>query len=139
MFSKPVCTLARPDYIDLMNTGSAARFSLLTTLALVVAFIVGCATTRPIDWNRRVGIYTFDQAVTELGPPDKQARLSDGKTVTEWITHRESGSSVSVGTGFFGGNTGFGVSQSVGTGYSDRVLKLTFSTNNLLTAWSRNY
>jgi len=122
-----------------MTTGLAAKALLFTTLALMVAFIVGCATTRPIDWNGRVGIYTFDQAVTELGPPDKQAKLSDGKTVAEWITHRNGGSSFSVGTGFYGGNTGFGVGQTVGTGYSDRVLQLTFGTNNVLSAWSRNY
>ena len=122
-----------------MKTNLAAKFSLFAILTLMVALIVGCATTKPIDWNSRVGTYTFDQAVTELGPPDKQARLSDGKTVAEWITHREGGSSFSVGTGFYGGNTGFGVGQTVGTGYSDRVLKLTFSTNNVLTAWSKNY
>ncbi len=111
----------------------------MAIFAMAACFITGCQTTKPIDWNGRVGIYTFDQAVTDLGPPDKQARLSDGKTVAEWITHRNGGSSFSVGTGFYGGNTGFGVGQTVGTGYSDRVLKLTFSTNNVLSAWSRNY
>jgi hypothetical protein len=105
----------------------------------VAAFIVGCQTTKPIDWNSRVGNYTFDQAVTELGPPDKQAKLSDGKTVAEWITHRSGGSGLSVGTGFFSRGVGVGVGQSVGQGYSDHVLKLTFSTNNTLVLWSKNY
>ena len=122
-----------------MKTGLCLNFSALVILALAAVFIAGCATTKPIDWNSRVGSYTFDQAVTELGPPDKQAKLSDGKTVAEWITHREGGTSFSVGTGFCGGNTGFGVGQTVGTGYSDRVLTLTFSTNNVLAAWSKNY
>jgi hypothetical protein len=124
-----------------MNIRSAASCwrPTVAIFALAACFITGCQTTRPIDWNSRVGIYTFDQAVTELGPPDKQAKLSDGKTVAEWITHRNGGSSFSVGTGFYGGNTGFGVGQTVGTGYSDRVLKLTFSTNNVLSAWSKNY
>ena len=122
-----------------MKTGLAATWSLLVTLAFAALVVAGCATTKPIDWNSRVGIYTFDQAVTELGPPDKQARLSDGKTVAQWITHREGGTSFSVGTGFVGGNTGFGVGQTVGTGYRDRVLTLTFGTNNVLAAWSKNY
>jgi hypothetical protein len=122
-----------------MKTGCAATFSSLVALILVTLVIAGCATTRPVDWNSRVGSYTFDQAVTELGPPDKQAKLSDGKTVAEWITRREGGTSFSVGTGFVGGNTGVGVGQTVGTGYSDRVLTLTFGTNNVLTAWSKNY
>jgi hypothetical protein len=107
--------------------------------AMAAWFITGCQTTKPTDWNSRVGIYTFDQAVTELGPPDKQAKLSDGKTVAEWITHREGGGSFSVGTGFYGGNNGVGVSQTVGTGYNDRVLTLTFGTNNVLGACSKNY
>jgi hypothetical protein len=124
-----------------MNIRSAAMClrPAVAIFAMAACFITGCQTTKPIDWNSRVGIYTFDQAVTDLGPPDKQARLSDGKTVAEWIAHREGGASFSVGTGFYGANTGLGVSQSVGTGYSDRVLKLTFSTNNVLSAWSKNY
>ncbi len=122
-----------------MNTRPIANISWFTILALVVAFIAGCATTKPIDLNSRVGTYTFDQAVTELGPPDKQAALSDGKIVASWITHRYGGTSFSVGTGFYGGNTGIGVGQTVGTGYPDRVLTLTFGTNYLLTAWSKNY
>ena len=122
-----------------MKTNLAVKFSLLTILALVVAFIVGCQTTKPVDWNSRVGNYTFDQAVTELGPPDKQAKLSDGKTVAEWITHRSGGSGLSVGTGFFSSGVGVGVGQSVGQGRSDHVLKLVFSTNNTLASWSKNY
>ncbi len=122
-----------------MKTGLAATWSLLVTLAFAALVVGGCATTKPIDWNSRVGTYTFDQAVTELGPPDKQARLSDGKTVAQWITRREGGASFSVGTGFVGGNTGFGVGQTVGTGYRDRVLTLTFGANNVLAAWSKNY
>jgi hypothetical protein len=51
-------------------------------LALVLA---GCATTPKIDWKTRVGTYTYDQAITELGPPDKAAKLTDGTTVAEWL------------------------------------------------------
>jgi hypothetical protein len=122
-----------------MQMNPAAKFSWLTVAALVAAFIVGCQTTKPVDWNSRIGNYTFDQAVTELGPPDKQAKLSDGKTVAEWITRRNGGSGLSVGTGFFGGGVGVGMSHSVGQGYSDKVLKLTFGTDNKLASWSKNY
>ena len=122
-----------------MQKNLATKFSLLTVVALAAAFIVGCQTTKPVDWNSRVGNYTFDQAVTELGPPDKQAKLSDGKTVAEWITHRNGGSGLSVGTGFYGGGVGVGVSHSVGQGYRDRVLNLTFDADNKLGSWSKNY
>jgi hypothetical protein len=58
---------------------------LLMTLAILFA---GCATQKKIDWAGRIGNYTFDQAVTELGPPDKQAKLQDGTVVAEWLVRR---------------------------------------------------
>jgi hypothetical protein len=125
-----------------MKIGFATKFSLLAVLALTAAFITGCKSTPPIDWNSRIGTYTYDQAVTDLGPPDKQAKLDNGKTVAEWITHRGGGSGLSIGTGFFSGGggsgVGVGVGQSIGTGNSDKVLKLTFGSDNKLTAWSKN-
>jgi hypothetical protein len=108
-------------------------------LALATALMVGCKTTKPVDWNTRVGTYSFDQAVTELGPPDKQTTLSDGKLVAQWITHRNGGTSFGVGTGFYTGGVGVGVGQSVGSGYRDRILTLTFGANSVLAAWSKNY
>jgi hypothetical protein len=122
-----------------MQKNLAAKLSLFAIVALITAFITGCQTTKPVDWNSRIGNYTFDQALTELGPPDKQARLSDGKTVAEWITRRSGGSGLSVGTGFYGGGVGVGMSHSVGQGYSDRILNLTFDANNKLASWSKNY
>jgi hypothetical protein len=127
-----------------MKMNLAAKLSLFLIFSLVAAFLIGCKSTPPIDWNNRVGAYTYDQAVTDLGPPDKQAKLTDGYTVAEWITHHGGGSGLSFGTGFFSGGggsgsgMGVGVGQSVGSGPSDKTLKLTFGTNNVLTAWSKN-
>jgi hypothetical protein len=125
-----------------MEIKFAAKFSLPAILVLAGALIVGCKTTPPIDWDSRVGNFTYDQAVTELGPPDKQAKLSDGKTVAEWITHHGGGSGLSIGTGFFSGGGGSGVGvgagQSIGSGYSDKILKLTFGPDHELAAWSKD-
>src|SRR5690348_1979923 len=58
-------------------------------LLLLAALLAGCATHHPkIDWAARVGVYTYDQAVVELGPPDKQAKLADGSLVADWLLHR---------------------------------------------------
>ena len=54
-------------------------------LPLLALFLAGCATTPKIDWKARVGTYTYDQSVTDFGPPDKMAKLSDGSTVGEWL------------------------------------------------------
>lgn len=106
------------------------------SLAMV---LTGCSTTRKVDWNSRVGAYTYDQAILELGPPDKQARLTDGQTVAEWITRRSGGMGLTVGTGTYGSGAGVGISQSIGSGYLDRVLKLIFDTEGRLSNWSKNY
>ncbi len=55
--------------------------------AFLLILLTGCATTK-VDWSSRVGSYTFDQAVMDYGPPDKQAKLQDGSTVAEWMTYR---------------------------------------------------
>ena len=136
-----------------MQRNLAAKFSLPIILALMAAFIAGCQTTKPVDWNSRIGNYTFDQAVTELGPPDKQARLSDGKIVCKWFSQSPSGPRFNSGmsyygnndfgadqnTGFYSGDVGVGMSHSVGQGYRDKVLNLTFDRDNKLATWSKNY
>jgi len=125
-----------------MKVNVAGKFPILAILILIGGFIAGCKSTPKVDWDARVGSYTYDQAVTDLGPPDKQAKLTDGYTIAEWITKRNGGSSVSFGTGFFSGGggsgMGVGVGQSVGLNDNHSSLKLTFGTNNMLTAWSRN-
>ena len=92
-----------------MKTNLAVKLLFLTIPILATALVTGCQTTKPIDWNSRVGTYTFNQAVTDFGPPDKETTLSDGKLVAQWITHRYGGSSFSVGTGFYTGPAGVGV------------------------------
>ena len=122
-----------------MKTNLAVKLLFLTIPILATALVTGCQTTKPIDWNSRVGTYTFTQAVTDFGPPDKETTLSDGKLVAQWITHRYGGSSFSVGTGFYTGPAGVGVGHTTGSAYPDRILTLTFGTNQVLAAYSKNY
>lgn len=122
-----------------MKTNLAVKLLFLTIPILATALVTGCQTTKPIDWNSRVGTYTFNQAVTDFGPPDKETTLSDGKLVAQWITHRYGGSSFSVGTGFYTGPAGVGVGHTTGSAYPDRILTLTFGTNQVLAAYSKNY
>src|SRR6266536_1478834 len=110
------------------------------TLSLLLRLLsIGCATTK-IDWNSRIGIYTYDQAVLELGPPDKSAKLTDGTVVAEWMTRR----------GYSGGSAGF----MYGYGYPyhgylyppyylaeppspDYFIRLTFGPDGKLQAYKR--
>jgi len=114
------------------------RYSLPVMLALIVAFLAGCATTPPVDWNTRIGNYTYYQVVAKLGPPDRQARLSDGKIVCKWFIQPPVGPRFNSGMSSYG-NTSFGAGQTIASGYNNQMLQLTFDTNNTLTAWSKNY
>ena len=78
-----------------------------------------------VDWNSRVGSYTYNQAVAELGSPDKQSKLSDGRTVDQWIT-LHGNSKFPMGGGFNNDNYGMGVGHPVVQSYKDHVLELTF-------------
>jgi hypothetical protein len=122
-----------------MKINLAAKLSLPAVLALTAAFLIGCATTKQIDWNSRVGAYTFDQAVSEFGPPDKQTKVGDGKNVVEWITYRSTATGFNADMNYVNGPAGAGAAQSVGKNYSDRVLKLTFGPDGKLVSWWKNY
>ena len=100
--------------------------------------LIGCSTKPKVDWDARVGSYTYDQAVLELGPPDSEATLTDGRKVVEWVVGQSGGGGVTLGFGSFSGSTGVGVSQTVGRGPRDRILRLTFGEDGKLLLWVRN-
>lgn len=118
-----------------MKMNSAAKGFLLAVLLVAVAFISGCATAPPVDWNSRVGHYTYAEAVHELGPPNRQSHLSNGATVSKWFRQPSAPTAMPNN----GMNNGFGVGQSISVGSNNQYLQLTFDTNGVLTAWSKNY
>lgn len=59
----------------------------IVAVVLGAILLAGCATPQ-IDWKARIGIYTYDQAVQDYGPPERSAKLSDGSTVAEWLVRR---------------------------------------------------
>jgi hypothetical protein len=112
----------------------------LSALVASAAFLLGgCSTTKNVDWDIRVGSFTYDQAIAELGPPESQRSLGDGRTVAVWTTRRSSGNGSGVVGRGYAGNTVAGASHSEITGHSERVLRLTFNAEGRLAAWSKNY
>ena len=120
-----------------MKMNFAVKFSSPVILALAVAFLTGCQTP-PVDWDSRVGHYTYAQALTDLGPPARQARLSDGKAVYKWFVQPPVAPHFNSGMSYYG-STGFGAGQTPGGGYSNQMLQLTFDADGKLIAWSKNY
>jgi len=119
-----------------MKARSNLGFTLL--VALAVLLFAGCASKPKVDWDSRLGDYTFDEAVVELGPPDRESTLTDGKKVADWVVGRTRSGGVSIGFGSYSGPVGVGVSKSVGSGSQERILRLTFGEDGKLQNWARD-
>jgi len=101
------------------------RFPAFFGFCLAALFLAGCATTK-IDWNSRIGQYSYDDAITELGVPDREATLSDGSIVAEWLTSRGG----AYGTTYFSRWSRF---QTYDVHeFPDRYLRLIFDPDRLL-------
>lgn len=99
--------------------------------------VAGCASTPKVDWNSRIGNYTYDQAVLEMGPPNKSTKLTDGTIVADWFIRPSSSLSFGVGTGFYGSHSAVSVGQSIGTLPSGSYWRLTFASDGKLSRWER--
>ena len=105
-----ICTSAMLGYIKPMKANFAVKVLSLAALSIAIVFMAGCKTTPSVDWNSRVGTCTFDQAVAELGSPDKQTQLSDGRTVDQWIT-LHGGNKFPPGGAYANGSDAMGASR----------------------------
>jgi hypothetical protein len=118
---------------------SAVRSLLPGFIALLV---LSACTTPKVDWNAQIGIYTYDQAVIDLGPPDKSATLSDGTRVVEWLTQRGyHGGYVGVYGGFYAPYRPYSYYPAMPYAYEsswpDYFLRLTFDPDGKLRAWKK--
>jgi hypothetical protein len=101
--------------------------------------LAGCATTPQPDWNSRVGNYTYDQAVAELGPPAKSVMLPDGGRTSDWLMSRGRPGSVGLGMGAGFATPGF-MESSIPYDtppIPSEYLRLTFRPDGKLAAWQR--
>ena len=115
-----------------------SRFPTAGVALLLRAGLLGGCATRKIDWSARVGTYTFDQAVVEIGPPEKQAKLTDDTLVAEWLTRRGYRQVYATG-GFYGSPYGaMAYPPPVVDTYSpDYFLRLTFGPDGRLLTWKK--
>jgi hypothetical protein len=121
-----------------MKATLAVKFSLLAISLFSAAWIVGCATTPPVDWNSRVGKYTYDQAVAEYGSPTVQSQSKDGTVVARWVNQQMAGGNLNTGLSYYG-SAGFTAGQNTPPPNRSLVLQLTFDAGGKLTDWSKNY
>jgi hypothetical protein len=107
---------------------------LMAALAIVDA---GCASSPKPNWNERIGHYTLDDAVRDLGPSASSSRLQDGSVVAEWFLKYGSQMSFGLGTGAYGPSGGVGVGQTVTTPPKAHFLRLTFGPDGKLLSWEK--
>ena len=118
------------------------RALLLIVLALLTG---GCASgtrtvIKDIDWGSRIGTYTYEEALAELGEPEVIGQSSEGM-IAEWSLWRSP--AVSIGIGFGSGgyghhtSTGVGVGTSVSPPPSGEYLHLRFDKDGKLAEWSK--
>lgn len=128
-----------------MNTASHIRAPALALgLSMLLLGLAGCASHK-VNWSARVGSYTFDQAVLDMGPPSKQAALQDGTVVAEWMTQR--GYTETYYTPYYGPYWGYGYrhryyygpmfAMPIETSTPDVFIRLTFGPDGKLTAWKK--
>ena len=113
----------------------AARWGVLLVSAFLVA---GCQTRTQTQWDSRVGVYTYDQAVQELGPPERSTKLADGSTVVEWITRRGYTKPAPSAGVMYGSGYPYGSGPLVANTYSPpSVVRLTFGPDHKLSTWKK--
>jgi hypothetical protein len=109
---------------------------------LLVTWIgIGCASTPKVDWDSRVGHYTFQDAQKELGEPKQVLRFNDGTRVAEWIVGRSSPPPAvsSSSPGGYGPRRTWGDREGMESltraPQFDQYLHLTFSADDRLVKW----
>jgi hypothetical protein len=100
----------------------------------LVGMLAGCVSSpKKIDWDARVGTFTYDAAVLEMGPPDKEATLTDGTIVAQWLTRR--GYSHRTYHLLYGG----WIHSNDAPPGPDQFLTLTFGADRVLKTWKTSY
>lgn len=119
----------------------------VASLGLLLCFGPGCSSTSQarkadakIHWDERIGTYTYDQALTELGKPSVLSDSNEGR-MAEWVLRRSPQMSFGfgVGAGSYGSHssTGVGVGSSVTPPPSGEYLQLRFDPDGKLKSWNR--
>jgi len=115
----------------------------MAAVGAATLLLAGCKTAPPSQkWTDRVGHYSYQQAVADMGTPVKTQRLSDGDMVAEWAQNGPPGDNV---VSFTSNRSGAPTESPTPDekAFPDKsynqVLALTFDTNDVLVAWQMNY
>jgi hypothetical protein len=111
-------------------------------VGMVLLFLAdGCASSTKQMWNSRVGSYEKDQAIRDLGYPQKAKMLNDGTQLNEWLTRFGTRGSLFYHSGpaFEGRAFDYSVLPWDAPQIPDEYLRLLFAPDGKLIAWDRQY
>ncbi|MDB6021095.1 MAG: hypothetical protein JWQ04_952 [Pedosphaera sp.] len=113
-------------------------------LILIVALLAGCGTKSPlVNWDRRMGNYSYDLALQDLGVPLRSTTLGDGSIVADWRTREGKPATLDVvdvgeATGAVPPIASEGPNIPPGLPPTpDHYLRLTFGPDQKLTGWRK--
>jgi hypothetical protein len=98
------------------------------------------AEASKVNWSERIGTYTYEQALADLGKPAMVGESNSGRTV-EWVLRRSP--QMSFGFGVGGGSFGDGSGVGVGVGSNvsppprGESLRLVFDLDGKLKEWTK--
>ena len=109
------------------------RLLFIVLLFLAASCVYGPRiTVEDSEWGARIGEYTYQDALAELGEPQMIGESSEGK-IAEWVLRQSM--PFSIGFGF--GGAGVGVGTSVSPPPSGEYLRLRFDRDGKLAEWTK--
>ena len=108
---------------------------------LILFLVAGCATAPHGNWNERVGNYTFQQAVNEMGAPQDLRKAPDGTFTAQWrVRPGEPWTDAeAIDADFYSPSLGINPVPFGIKGAPDRFIRLTFGLDGRLLKWKRLY
>jgi hypothetical protein len=106
---------------------------LLTSL-----FLCGCAGTQGIDWDKRIGNYSYDDMRGDYGQPWKTQIAADGFKTCDWPVYVRVSWQTHTGYDYTYGRDYFPITdQPNASGGVKYFYRMTFDAKGLLTKWEK--
>jgi hypothetical protein len=106
---------------------------------LVLTLITGCSTTSSVNWEKQIGIYSWDDALADMGPPDQVTDQPGGIKMATWAKQRSVGITLAADAPSYVRGESISANQTFGSAAPAKVLQLSFTPDGKLFDWDRNY
>lgn len=106
---------------------------------LVATALAGCSTTSSVSWDKQIGVYSWDDALADLGPPDQVDDQPGGVKMAVWSKERSVGITPTADAPPYVLRETLSAGPAYGSTAPAKVLRLSFTPDGKLFDWERNY